>query len=157
MIFLSAVLYTCLLNWILFRLLLLQEPCSYFLSLHAPTPWLAGSCGARAALVSAEEGQCGPCRSATTSCLEGLTEKEQPFPTWLWAAGCVTTAFEGGKGGKAEECSSVQWHQETVTQFRDTILDEILKMLYPQMWYRIFPFVLSGDRQAHVVQSGFFF
>lgn len=71
--------------------------------------------------------------------------------------GCVTTAFEGVEGGKAEECSSVQWPQETVIQFRDTILDEILKLLYPQMWFRIFPFVLSGKRQAHVLQGGFFF
>lgn len=64
MIFLSvlnAVLYPCLLNWILFRLCLLQEPCSYFPSLYVPTRWLAGCGGARAALVSAEEGQCCPC------------------------------------------------------------------------------------------------
>lgn len=76
----------------------------------------------------------------------------------------VIIAFVKEKGRKTEKFSALQWcqlqhwgtqccskHQEMVIQFWDTILEDIFKLLHPQMWYRIFPFMLSEDKKAHVV------
>lgn len=81
----------------------------------------------------------------------------------------VIITFVKEKDGKADKFSSAVMpatalgmqccskHQKMVIQFWDTILEDIFKLLYPQKWYRIFPFMLSGDRKAHVAQNEFFF
>lgn len=75
---LSAVLNTWLLNWILFRLSLLREPCLSPLFLPVSTCRLAGCAGARSEAISVQVGWWGPHQNAT---------RENELLAWLWGQG----------------------------------------------------------------------